>query len=69
MQERHEQRRSDDGPDDWERVAANRDGEGFAQTQLTRDPWPDEGADEPKCGGHDEPAAHSARERLSLIHI
>jgi hypothetical protein len=63
MKERHEQRATDDRPQDRKRITAHTENEGLGEVELPRDPRSEQSADEPDGGGHQESAARSAAQR------
>src|ERR1035437_6093120 len=60
VKERHEERATNDRPDDGKRIAAHAEDEGFGEGELARDPSCQPRTDEPDSGGDNEPAAGSA---------
>src|SRR5262249_35366162 len=48
-QDSDEERRPQDGPDQGKRLVVNRDDEQFGKAQSSRNPCPEQGADEPQC--------------------
>ena len=64
MKERHEERATDDRPQDRKRITAHTENEGLGEVELPRDPRSEQSADEPDGGGHQESAARSAPSAL-----
>jgi hypothetical protein len=65
VKERHEQGGADDRPYDRKRLAAHPEHERLRQSELMRNPRPDESADETEDDGSDKSTSRSASESLA----
>jgi len=60
MKKRHEEGPTDDRPEDRKRIATHAEDKWLGEVELSRNPRPEQSADEPDGGGHDESAARAA---------
>jgi len=60
MKERDKERAADDRPQDRKGIAAHAQDEGFAEVQLSCDPWPQERPNEADGGRNKQTAARAA---------
>src|SRR5262249_54745601 len=65
VQQRDEERRSDNRPDDGERVSVDGDDEEFGEAQLVSEERPDERSDEAEGDRHEQTATGAAADRAA----
>jgi hypothetical protein len=65
VKKRHEQGGADDRPYDRKRLATHAEHDRLGQSELMRNPRPDESSDETEGGGNDKSAPRAASESLA----
>jgi len=65
MKKGHEERGAHDRPQNRKRLPARVEHEGFGETELMGDPWPEQGTNEPEGDRNEEPAPASSPKRFA----